>query len=474
MSDDTAVLSLDLGSTWLKAAWVKPNGILAHSDRQVSPLRSSPLCPDEIWQSVRTLLVKMASSSVAPRKVLAVALTGVTRSHVFVDALGTPLSPLILWDDSYGEQQAPRVAAAYGARDDRGYGAFHPLARLMQFSDESGRAPHAMLELKDWLNFRLIGRMATDTVCMGRLTPDQSSGLELADVLAKLGIPLTAIPPSMPPTAILGWITANDASDLQALKGVPVATGSFDTWASTLGMGAIADGRVYDISGTTQVLGTFSSAPRHLPGMVSVPWTDELWQTGGPCQTGLGTAAWFARAFLDSDDPADTFAAAANSHSAELPLCLPYLSGERMPLWSSTLSASFHKVKPQHTRADFAQSLVEGLALAHRMALDTLGVRRVHSTIHMGGGGTRHSHWVQVRADAFGMQVQSGDSSESALIGSALAALVGLGHYTDINSAQKEGDAVANVIVPRPERAGYFDARLKEFSTMLNRDLSTL
>ncbi|MBP6018582.1 MAG: FGGY-family carbohydrate kinase [Burkholderiaceae bacterium] len=473
--DDFAVLALDLGSTWLKAGWVRPDGQLIALERVVSPLRADTINAQDVWQAVQGLLQTLCGLQQAPQKILALVLTGVTRSHVFVDAAGLPLAPVMLWSNPYGQDQAGAVARAFGdEQGTAGYGAFHPLARLLQFTQDHGAQPYAMVELKDWLNFRLTGLWATDAVAYGRITPAQASGLTTNDVLARLGFAASVVPAPALPTHILGLVQPVMAKSLAALVGVPVAVSSFDTWASTLGMGAVADESVYDVSGTTQVLGTFSRAPRTVAGMVSIAWTPELWQTGGPCQTGLGTLAWFAQAFLDSDDPADTLAAATTSSGVDLPICLPYLSGERMPWWSSTLSASFQQVNAQHRRCDFALALVEGLVLAHRLALDAMGARQTTATLYMDGGGTQHSTWVQARADAFGMPVRLSASGDSALTGAALAAGIGLGLHRDIATAQLAINASSTVVMPQAARVDYYDSRVKEFSTRLSRDLALL
>src|SRR3546814_13374724 len=107
-----------------------------------------------------------------------------------------------------------------------------------------------------------------------------------------------------------------------------------------------------------------------------MPWTPSLWHIGGPCQTGLGTLAWFARTFLDRDDPAATLDAAQAASAPEPPLFLPYLTGERMPWWTHHPSASFHNARAHPPRRDLPPSVPAGPALAHRLATGQLGARR--------------------------------------------------------------------------------------------------
>jgi len=480
--DKGVVLALDLGSTWLKGGLVDIDGGLLHLERVASPLQGEgPLDAEDVWQATRGVLWRLRRQA-GPAVPLAISITGATRSHVFLDARYRPLGPVMLWDDPTGAEQGEQVSRAYGCPGDTpGYGAYHPLARLLQFRRDRGTTPHRLAELKDWLNYRLTGRLVTDAVAYGRMEPDASSGLSVEDVLARLELPRAVIAPRALPASILGPSGGGDqaAANIGAHgastglpSGIPVIVSSFDTWASCLGMGAMRDGGVYDISGTTQVLGTFSRAPRPVRSMVSMRWTDELWQTGGPCQTGMGTLAWFARAFLDSDDPAQTLAAASASRARDVPLCLPYLSGERMPLWNSSLSASFHGVKSHHFRADLAQALVEGLVLAHRLALDAMQARNPGVRLHMGGGGTRLTEWVQARADAFGVTVELGQTEESALVGAGLAAAAALGERKNLEAAQDVLEAHSVCVTPRATRSAYYETRAKEFSMLLSRDPS--
>jgi len=473
-SDNAAVLALDLGSTWLKGAWVDARGEMGGILRAPSPLAQPGLDAEAVWRAVCALMQDLVQAPEAPARTLAVALTGVTRTHVFLDAAGRPLAPVMPWSDPYGEERAGELARAYGVEGDTtGYGAFHPLARLLQFRLERGAAPAAIVELRDWLNFRLTGRLATDAVALGRLA-GTAAGPALAEVLARLELPAGVLPPSALPAEILGPSSASGAGLPARLQGVPVACGSFDAWCTTLGLGAVAAGRVYDVSGTTEVLGTFAAAPRAVAGMVCLPWTPELWHLGGPCQTGLGTLAWFARGFLDSDDPAATLQAAAASTCDDAPLCLPYVSGERMPLWNSRLMASFHEVKAGHTRRDLARAVAEGLALAHRLALQRLGVLGGGQPLHMGGGGASLAHWPQLRADAFGMPVRLGACPEPALAGAALAAATALGVYPDIQAAQDAINEGSTVLRPEPGRAAYFAARAQQYADILQDTLNRI
>lgn len=462
------VLALDLGSTAWKAGWVDGDGVVSGLVRKPSPLGQGCRDANLVWEELAALLHLMADAVDAPQRILAVALTGATRTHVLTDAHLNTLAPLVPWSDPMGAEHAQRVAQACQAQTADGHGAYHPLARLLHLHDaHRPDTAFALAEIKDWLNARLCGVLASDTVTAGRIAPMPQSR-SLAATLAALGMPAHAIPAAVPPDTVLGTMTG-DTWHGSRLHGVPVVAGSFDTWAATVGMGAVRVDGVYDMSGTTQVMGRFTAEPLAMPGMVSLPWSAGLWHVGGPCQTGLSTLAWFARAFLASDAPQATLDAAQAATQESPPLCLPYADGERMPLWDASLSASFHDVRASHGVADLARALVEGLVMAHRLALDCLGVRSqaVLPTIRMSGGGARLPFWCAQRASGFGLPVQIDASPEPALSGAAVTAwsALGLRHGLDWHGGAQDA---AQRILPDPVRQRYYDTRMPLFLQRLD------
>src|SRR3546814_20854433 len=90
-----AILAVDLGSTWLKAAWVRPDGKIGRVARAESPIRSCARQAQAIWDGVLALVGDLLQSTEAPDHIIAIALTGVTRSHVFLDEAGRVSGPVI-------------------------------------------------------------------------------------------------------------------------------------------------------------------------------------------------------------------------------------------------------------------------------------------------------------------------------------------------------------------------------------------
>jgi len=216
-------------------------------------------------------------------------------------------------------------------------------------------------------------------------------------------------------------------------QGVPVVECGFDAWCASFGMGSVHEHAVYNVCGTTEVFGAFRVGPRQVVGVPCLPWGAGLHHLGGPCLTGLGTLAWFGERFLGDPNPAAVLACATRAGD-DAPLCLPFVSGERMPFWRSDLSASFIGVQKHHGLPEFARALVDGLLVFQAWLL-----RRIEAApdaVILSGGGASLEGWAKFKASAFGVPVRLPACEEPGLIGAAMCAQVALGRCTSMAQAQ--------------------------------------
>jgi xylulokinase len=77
--------------------------------------------------------------------------------------------------------------------------------------------------------------------------------------------------------------------------------------------------------------------------------------------------------------------------------------------------------------AELARSVMEGVALAARLAFDALesSAGRSVETVHIGGGGARSDVWCQIRADVLDKRLRRVAVAEAGALGAAI--LGGLG-----------------------------------------------
>jgi xylulokinase len=261
----------------------------------------------------------------------------------------------------------------------------------------------------------------------------------------------------------VGCVLPGLPAPLDRLAGVPVFCCSNDTWAAVLGLGALGDGRAYNISGTTEVLGMVSDSFAEAEGLLTVDWRG-FWQLGGPSQNGADTVAWLLSLTGGTDEPGaigEAMATLLAGHRDPQPLLfLPYLQGERVPYWNPALRGAFVGLNRRHGATDLAYAVLEGVAFLNRIVLERAeaALGRPAQEIRFGGGAATNPVWCQIKADVCGTPVVVGAAREPGLLGAAIVAWTGLGRFASLTDAQASLVSIARRFEPDPTRHATYDA----------------
>jgi xylulokinase len=224
--------------------------------------------------------------------------------------------------------------------------------------------------------------------------------------------------------------------------------GTVDSAAAALEVGAAEPGVAAEMTGTSTVLimpnregltePAFIAMRHAIPGIhlllgamvatgASLRWfRDEL----GAAEVRMGAER--------NTDPFDLL----TEQAAQVPvgsrgvIFLPYMAGERSPLWHTQAKGVFFGLSLATTRAALVRAILEGtvFALCHNVEVARnagIEVREMRSV----GGGTRSTLWNQIKADALGMPVQLPRAPVGAAFGDAVLAGLGLGLYPDLGGA---------------------------------------
>ncbi|MBN9063505.1 MAG: carbohydrate kinase [Rhizobiales bacterium] len=437
------VLACDIGGTRMKAALIDEKGdfVARESAPSPQPVGEATEVDADLWtRGFFDLTETLARADAAAfSQVAAIAVTAVTRTQIFLDAALRPLRPAILWGDVRAATLIPELAdLSPGDHPERErLNAFHPLARLRWLQraepDKAARLAH-VIEPKDFINLRLTGAPASDSVSMARLAAATAKGRDGRSLLDACGLPARLAPTLLRPATALGRTLPALPGALGRLAGAPVIMTGNDTWTAVLGLGALRPGLAYNISGTTEVLGLIADHAASAEGLMTVDWGEGLTQIGGPSQTGGDALAWLSSIARDAT-------VGGTSASPEALLFLPFLQGERVPYWNPDLRGAFLGLHRSHGPDDLRRAVLEGVALLNRVVL-TRAERAAGldaADIRMGGGGAT-PEWAQIKADILQRPLAVSAEPEPGLLGAAIAAFAALGSFPSLAAAQ---DALA-------------------------------
>jgi len=113
---------------------------------------------------------------------------------------------------------------------------------------------------------------------------------------------------------------------------------------------------------------------------------------------------------------------------------LPYLEGERTPIWDARARGVFFGIGPTHGRAHFVRAVVEGVSFALRSVLDVLRETAPAEAVRLIGGGARSAIWRQALADVWRVPVQvlSSAAQDATSLGAGIAAGIGVGIFSSV------------------------------------------
>ena len=133
-------------------------------------------------------------------------------------------------------------------------------------------------------------------------------------------------------------------------------------------------------------------------------------------------------------------------------LFLPYLSGERAPVWDPHARGAICGLSLGTTRADLIKAVMEGVAFGLRQNVEVAeraGFRVAE--LHSCGGGARSPLWCQIKADVTGRSIFVYPEWRDASYGAALLAGVAAGFWTEEELVGPFPDEATEVYRPRPE-----------------------
>ena len=145
----------------------------------------------------------------------------------------------------------------------------------------------------------------------------------------------------------------------------------------------------------------------------------------------------------------------------------PYRAGERSPIWDPDARGVLAGLTLGHGRAHICRAIVEASALAIRHVAAPMLAAGVRVTeMRVCGGPARSRFWNGVKADVTGFPVAVPAVLETAVLGSAILAAVGVGAHPDPRSAIAAMTRIEARIEPRRDLAPLYDRVFEAYQAL--------
>jgi xylulokinase len=223
-----------------------------------------------------------------------------------------------------------------------------------------------------------------------------------------------AVPDAREPLQLAGGLTPAAAERLGLSPGVPVTVGTYDTFVDLAAVGVREAGSAAILLGSTVIVGTVREEPTAPEGLRASPHVGDGSFVGGWTST-AGRALTWAASLAPAPDRARRLAEAGEiKPGGGGVLAVPYLDGERAPIWDPAARGVLLGLTTGTTVAAIYRGMLDGVVLATLDLVERLGPVRGAASWTVAGGGIRDAAWLQATVDALGEPVTAVDLPEGA------------------------------------------------------------
>ena len=495
------LLGLDVGTSSLKTAVIDEDGyMISKAMIEYEPLYLQPgwqeISADSIWQAIVAGLKEMITEGgTDPSRIVGIGISCLCPGLTAIGENGEILHDPIIYSDRRSVEEAEAIKEAVGEEH-----LFYITANRCMSGAMSGTS---MLWIKNhcpeiyektkyfghintMIGGWLTGRYAFDYSNASYTSMFETRGgrqwsLELTE---KIGIDIKKLPPLMSSEEVLGGLNNQTFIELGIPAGIPVVIGGGDTACASLAAGIVSNGDVCESVGTTNVLTVCVDQPNFSPSNINrCHVVKDKWIYQGAMSHAGGSLRWFRDEFcMDMTKQAEesgenvfdlmTKAASESAPGANGVVFLPYMMGERSPVWDSNARGIFFGMLLNNTRGDLIRAILEAAGYGTRqlkeIAEDLTGLQIRHF-VSMGGG-ARSRVWSQIKADIIDVDIDVLDMNDMAPVGAALLAGVGAGIYKDaVEAAGRIGRKIYRHVTSGKEDAEVYQRRYDAYRQLYPR-----
>lgn len=436
-------LGVDIGTTSLKAIAFNDKGeivckhAVAYKMSHPQPAYSE-LNSNEIFEAF-VLSVNKVVAALGPARPAFVSFSAMLHSLIAVDENGKPLTPCIIWADNRAAPIAEGLRhTEEGERLYRLTGvpvhAMSPLCKLLWLREQEPQTfykAHKFIGIKEYIFFKLFGRYVIDTaVASGTGLLNVYSLQWEKTILETVEVTEEKLSAVVPVESVFYQGKNNTATALRLPNDVPFVIGSSDGALANIGTGSVAEGSVSVTIGTSAAIRILSAEPvlEETGSIFCYHAAGNQYIVGGASNNGAVVMQWLKDSLLQTSETYnELFALAQTAPCGSNDLFfVPYILGERAPVWDAGAKGLYFGLSVNHTKAHLLRAAMEGVVYNLYNIGGRMANTKPWTQINAAGGFAQSPLWLQILAGVFNCKVCVSGSTESSALGAAMVGIKAL------------------------------------------------
>jgi gluconokinase len=459
-----SIITIELGTNAVRVFAFDLNGNVIGSLKGYCPTfhtepDHSEQDPEQIFITMLYVLKNLLNEKIHPKKykVACICFSSSMHSVVAVDKSGNPLGNAITWADNRAKKEAQELkASTLGKYIYTATGTpLHPMSPLTKIAciknndKERFRQTSKFLSIKSYIIHQLTGEYLMDysiASATGLLNIHKIKWEP--DALKFAGISESMLPTLAPVFASAGKLKKAYQNSLGLSADTKILVGSSDGCMAILGDGVKGEGKAtitIEDSGAVRVMGdkVLQDDKRRFFNYLL---TEDCYVSGGPTNNGGVIFEWFTRQFGDFKNPFDIEQSMQElmSEASQVPvgsdglLFLPYLLGERAPIWNANARGAYFGLNIKHERKHFVRATIEGILYEIYSIGKILEEHRNIKSISINGSFGTIPFCTQMIADMFNKPVRLRPNFHSVSFGAYLLSATEMGIYKSLDEAAQK------------------------------------
>jgi gluconokinase len=449
------LIGLDIGTGSAKAVAINEAGnIIADAQVFYSTLSAKPgyseQDPEVIWSAFTNCINKIIETIKSPP--ISISLSSAMHSLMVIDQNGKAITNLITWADTRSEKIAERtrqlpIAENIYKETGTPIHSMSPLCKIIWLKEnDSGIFQTAFKfgSIKEYIWYKLFGVWEVDH------SVASATGLFNIDTFDwnAVSLKLCGIN-SQQLSSLVGtnFTRKNLNSSVASLLNIPATTpfciGASDGCLANIGSYSTEPGTAALTIGTSGAVRIASATPIFNFSAMTFNYVldEKMFICGGPVNNGGNVIAWLFKTFLNNSTPSekdyedffktiDTIPAGSNGL-----IFLPYLYGERAPVWDEKACGVFLGIKSFHSTGHFLRAALEGICYSLNSILEIVeSSSEKVLQVNASGGFIHSATWLQILANITGKNICVVETEDASSIGAALLNMKSINLIPDYNA----------------------------------------
>ena len=461
MMENRYILVIDNGLTVIKAAVIDSSGRIIESHSELNSVIDdgcfSEIDPVLLWnKTARVIKDTLLKSKIKPADISAVGNTGFGAGIFLVDKDGNPVRNAVTSMDSRasefaGKYQQKGNIFSKKTKINMWSAQAIPLLYWFKINEKSNfNNIHRILQVKDWIKFKLTGNYSTDftdagntglvDLCTNSYDPELYGYFDLREIYEFL-------PSLRQCQEVTGYVSKGAAEVTGLVEGTPVMSGLQDVVAGAVGSGLYEEDKYSIISGTwninTAVSNNMVESEDIMACFLYADSRKYFVMDASP--TSAVNLEWFLKSVVEkinteNFDRKDLYKRIGeeinNKSDKESQLIyLPFIYRSKLV---NNVMGSFLGINSTDDVFDLIYAIYQGVAFAHLLHIENLKKGKVdRKSAVLSGGASNSDPWCHIFADVLNMEIQTVSVEEVGLLGTAISVLMGLENINMENAINK-------------------------------------